>query len=582
MKLLTHLILALILFKTDITHAQESKSNSLDSISRKVTYWWDTNGDSALKYLKEGKALALKLGDQDRVANFNFDLGGLYFKMNDFDMAARYILQAGKYYDSLGDKDVRAKVNSALSSCLFMAGDIEGSKRYLWVALDHARNATDTIFIQECHCNMGIMLLEQKRYDSSLRYFREAVRWTGTDSTFYYRGLAHEGRVLELLGQPGAAVEPLKNAIGFARRARHMEMLYNMYNYLGTSLAGLGLYTEALSAIDSGIAIRERNFFGEVDQKQLLQKARILKGKGDDPEAFSAYEEYIRIGDSLNIVKARQVSKNLAVRYDTDLKEKEIRVLSKEKEIKDEKLRQQKILALSILLISGLILASVFMFYRFRIKAVKAEAERANLEMKLYSLRSQINPHFVQNTFNLISLQLMTETDKRQTATYVRQLSGYYRKVLDVTSRSTHSLEDELEFTESYLQLQQHMVPGGLRYEIKVDNDLDITSISVPTMLLQPFVENSIKHGFIKQDADNLIQIEVGHNGSGPVVRITDNGAGLRPGEPVREGFGTRLMRQRLDIQGSGPGERISIRNLEGKQGTLVEIRLQTDNEPQG
>jgi tetratricopeptide (TPR) repeat protein len=555
--------------------SQNKDNVMLDPLSAQLRRIYGVDPDSSLRIAQKGREIAAKQGEKEKLARFNFHIGVLYFRKGNFELAERYTLEARRYYDSVGDVRVSARINAALSAYMFSRGNPGESKAYAWLALPYARSGKDPVLSAELFYNLGRAHFGNQFYDSAQYYLQEGIQWSKSDSSNHYRISTLMERAREMQGKKGVAVQPLKMAIDYARSAGDMDLLWTMYIDLGSSYQHSGLYDQAINAFDSGWAIRRRSFLGVDDDAALKMRAGLLKAKGDYAGAIRAYESYISVSDSVENAKSKALVDELLVKYEVELKQKEIEVLSKEKEIQDARLRQQRILLVSLLFLAGLVILSVLLFYRFRIKAVRLAAERVSLEMKLFSLRSQINPHFVQNTFNFIKLLLAGEQNPGLASSYVRQLSGYYRNVLDITAKNQHALEEELNFTESYLKLQQSMMPGHLEYQFDVKQDLDLTSIRVPTMLLQPFVENSIKHGFGLDRKQNRIHIEVACDENGPMVRITDNGKGLGSMDPVHEGFGTRLMRQRLEMLGGRPGENVlSIRPSNSASGTVVEIKL--------
>lgn len=119
---------------------------------------------------------------------------------------------------------------------------------------------------------------------------------------------------------------------------------------------------------------------------------------------------------------------------------------------------------------------------------------------------------------------------------YIKQLSIYFRKVLEVNSKDRHSLEDELEFTEEYLKLQQHIIKKSFQYQINIEDKFDTYSVDIPTMLLQPYVENCLKHGFEGVEYEGLIKINCKKVNGKSIIEIEDNGKGLNGNNKIKGG----------------------------------------------
>ncbi|MEM6299403.1 MAG: histidine kinase, partial [Bacteroidota bacterium] len=157
-------------------------------------------------------------------------------------------------------------------------------------------------------------------------------------------------------------------------------------------------------------------------------------------------------------------------------------------------------------------------------KYLLAEKEKTTAELKL--LKSQINPHFFFNVLSALQT-LMFEKKNEQAIDYVSGFSILMRKVLEESNKEKASLEEEIEFLKGYLTLEKLSL--DFEYEIKIEpEDLEVEDILVPTMLLQPFVENAIEHGLRKSNAPerkltvSFLEVDQ-HNLQ---VSVRDNGAG--------------------------------------------------------
>ena len=150
-----------------------------------------------------------------------------------------------------------------------------------------------------------------------------------------------------------------------------------------------------------------------------------------------------------------------------------------------------------------LLAAGIYAFITLRIRTVRrkaavaqkiTEAEKAVLEQQLKALRAQINPHFLQNTFDFLS-QTLDEQPVKRSQQVIRQLSSYLRNVLYRTDENVVTLEDELAFAEEYLAINRLLFHNRFAYAVALADDVDTFGLRLPSMLLQPILENAIKHG---------------------------------------------------------------------------------------
>ncbi len=204
-------------------------------------------------------------------------------------------------------------------------------------------------------------------------------------------------------------------------------------------------------------------------------------------------------------------------------------------------------------------------------RAIELEARLA--QAKLQALRMQINPHFLFNTFNVISS--LVHTNPRIADDMITDLSELFRVSFENSDNQEISLSRELELLRCYLAIEQRRF--GERLQIEQDVDPKILDALVPTLILQPIAENAIRHGIEPQAAvgkiairvlrdDNKIKISVSDNGKKPVVfPLTENESG-------RRGVGLANTRARLQ-QLYGKEQSLSIGQGE-LGGWTVEITL--------
>lgn len=183
-----------------------------------------------------------------------------------------------------------------------------------------------------------------------------------------------------------------------------------------------------------------------------------------------------------------------------------------------------------------------------------------NQEMQLSLLKSQINPHFLFNTLNSIST--LIGKNKVKAREMINRLSEVFRYALESYEDRQVSLADELRFTENYLNIQK--VRFGDRLNFIRDVDLDCLKMQVPPMILQPIVENSVKHGIGPKDEGGTIRITIKKNGNYVYFEIADDGLGINANKGIKE-------------HGSGVGISVSDKRLRKMYGQESRLNLEAD-----
>jgi hypothetical protein len=151
------------------------------------------------------------------------------------------------------------------------------------------------------------------------------------------------------------------------------------------------------------------------------------------------------------------------------------------------------------------------------------------LKSQLTALRAQMNPHFLYNVLNAV--QGMIYTNKKvEAGDYLGKFSDLMRKTLENSDKQRILLKQELEMLHLYLELEAVRFDGELAYEVFIDPAIDASTFELPTMLLQPFIENAIKHGLLHKKGEKKLLIRVvpapSRTDHAICVEITDNGIG--------------------------------------------------------
>src|SRR5580698_7227425 len=204
--------------------------------------------------------------------------------------------------------------------------------------------------------------------------------------------------------------------------------------------------------------------------------------------------------------------------------------------------------------------------------AAQLEAQLANA--KIAALRMQLNPHFLFNTMNSISSLMRIDIEAADSL--LEQLSSLLRMTLERRDVQLIPLHDEIEFTETYLAMQDCRYAGRVTRRLTVDPDLH--DALVPAMILQPIIENAYVHGLSKLDRGGQLSIEVLKDGEWVKALVTNSGLGLGV-EPDKQLNGHRVglanVRNRLRLH-YGDGCAFSIREIDrGRVEVAISIPLQ-------
>lgn len=198
--------------------------------------------------------------------------------------------------------------------------------------------------------------------------------------------------------------------------------------------------------------------------------------------------------------------------------------------------------------------------------AAQADVQRLAVETQLRLLQAQIEPHMLFNT--LATLHTLIEVDAPRAQTMVEQLIIYLRRTLSASRRDTSSLGDEFALLRTYLDLMSIRMGPRLHTQLHLPDEL--AALPFPPMLLQPLVENAIKHGLEPKVAGGSIVIRAELKAEQLLVSVMDSGVGLRD-EPS-DGYGLQHVRERLQALYGPRACLIVVANVDG--GTCASVSL--------
>jgi LytS/YehU family sensor histidine kinase len=242
-------------------------------------------------------------------------------------------------------------------------------------------------------------------------------------------------------------------------------------------------------------------------------------------------------------------------------------------------------LATTYLLTAILIGIFVFLYLRYRHKKKERLLiqKRKFLELETMAFRSQINPHFIFNSLSSIQHHIL-KSDPVSANAYLHKLSTLIRKTLQSSSNSTILLSEEISIIKVYLELQKLRLEEKLQYSINMSDRLFEKDLRIPSMIIQPFVENAIKHGISPdENQQGKIVINISRVSNVIVCEIEDNGVGIHTTQRMNQknahiSMGSNITERRIQAINSMQEDKVLLEIRDKKdldaaqQGTIVKI----------
>jgi ligand-binding sensor domain-containing protein len=229
-----------------------------------------------------------------------------------------------------------------------------------------------------------------------------------------------------------------------------------------------------------------------------------------------------------------------------------------------------------------LIILALFILYAI-IKASKRKLKKQKelhevnnkiAEFKLIALRSQMNPHFIFNS--LSAIQYFITTDNKDAAiNYLSKFAKLIRQILENSINTRILLTDEIDFIKCYLEIESLRFENKLEYHIAIDESIDIHNIEIPSMLIQPFIENSIIHGLMNKNGKGVLKIQLENQNNFISCTIEDNGVGRIEASKIKR---TKLIEHK-SVGMAVTHDRLEILNRDQENKVSMEIEdLYTEN----
>lgn len=445
-----------------------------------------------------------------RVLEDNKDYyNSIKYLLKAIDIAEKYNYKwIGYYYSSLatnhlnmGDRNKALAVNFQLiKDSSFMA--YEGDKVYNRIGLIHS-------------------YLQQR--DSAKYYYRKLLSLKKITNRSLFAAYVNLGDISRYEQKKDSSIFYYKKADSIAD-VHHLDIPLVTINK-GFLLQNEGQFSKAKAiyklALDSLASYNKINKDDKETYSFVYDNLIVcLKQEGNFQEALQISIEKNAFIERYNEELLAEQLSDLTIQYEVKQKDLSIANLKEKNEAQTTILQQRNIIIGGVLVL--LILGGLIGFQILRKRKMTHQFKITNLEQRL--LRSQLNPHFLFNALNkVVSLSSLKS---EQTTPYTLKLSRLLRSILKNSREDFISLQDELDTVKDYLELQSEF-SEKFTYSITVDDTLDIEDLFIPPMFIQPFIENSIQHGFKGKKGEKIeVLIKFGKHKKTIHCAIKDNGVG--------------------------------------------------------
>jgi len=413
---------------------------------------------------------------------------------------------------------------------------------------------------------LGVLYSYNHNQDSAKLYFKKAIQRFNfgtkdgytlkpaflTSKSLAYANLANTYKNLQ---QIDSAIYYVKIKQEILKRIKGEKLFYKAYNniYYNRDEAFLLLQD---NKPDKAIHILRSNL--DSLQKDQSSDRAFKELKTDLYDLLAeAYEQKKNYKEAISILKNKNDFIN---KFDENKRAYQLQQLNTEYELREKEsqievaelksLDQENSLVLKNTYIFGLIGLLIILIITSLLfsKQRKLQNKYNQIILNQRLLRSQMNPHFVFNALNTTAVLVTKES--RHTLPYIHKLSSLFRSMLETSREEFISMNDEVKMVTDYLDLESNF-SENFNYSLKIQNDIEVDEIFIPPMFIQPFVENSIKHGVSSIEKKGEVELDFSLLKKEKLLRciICDNGIGLKENEnEIHKSMSSAIIKERLEI----------------------------------
>jgi tetratricopeptide (TPR) repeat protein len=513
----------------------------------------------ALELRMKSNRIYVSLNEKKMLAAGYTWIGNIYKDEGKYTLALENYIKALKIYEEeKNENDLGYPLINISSVYRFM-------KQYS-LARSYALEAKSKFIKANNQKGVGVSLYrlalinnEEKDFDSSVKYLKEAKLIFEEIQDIYFQSLVNIllGTTHRSLGQNEIALKYFNDALPIVLQIGDKALISNVFQNIGTVFNDKGDFLKALEYMH-----KSEKILGEINDKNAMRELDCnfieLYSRINQPDLVMKYlNNYRQLSDTIFNKQNNQAIAEMQTKYEAEKKDKEIIALNLEKDRKS---------FLIYSLVFGLIASTIILllsFINYRNKKRKeravldqraAELSRQVCEYDMKALRSQMNPHFIFNCVDSIE-RLLDNAKIEESKWSLSNFSSLTRTVLENSMKREIPLDEEVDVLKIYMDLENVRFRNPFTYNILIQSGVDAKTTLIPPLILQPFVENSIKHGFRDTEKSGHLKIEIWKENEFLICVVEDNGVGRKKHLTIKplsgfkkESMGIKLTGERLRL----------------------------------
>jgi tetratricopeptide (TPR) repeat protein len=520
---------------------------------------------------------------EDKVWLALFD-GWYNFRMGNFTKAIESFETARLKAQKMGVNEVEADAYLGLGRVYYNLGDLHmeaTNYEYYLDLVDIGRHRRLVFIIMN---RLGDVQREQEKFDEGIKTYNRLIKLAieAGDSLRVANTLNRIAWGYYQKGDLESSLEVYLEDLDLSKQIKHKNLIVNCLGNIGNIYRDWNYYEKAIEYYNLSIEVSK-----EIDDYYNLawlykDISAMYANMGRFEKAYDHFMLHSAYNDTLMSKDYNKRILEAQTRYEREKSEKELAQL-------EISLQRNRYFIWGFGGISIVVIIIAILLIRAGRLRSKQRLEAMNLRISSLTqknLRTQMNPHFIFNTLNSIQYYVF-QNDRKASNDYMSKFAQLIRKTLENSEHPAIPIDEEIDALKLYLELESLRFKKKFDWTIEIDEDIDTYMYKIPTMLIQPFVENSIGHGLMNKDGKGYINIDLKLEKDCILCSIEDNGVGRKKAMEIKNGkkenhksLGTSITESRLKLVNSLYGKSMKVEYTDLKDedgnasGTRVVIRI--------
>jgi two-component system, LytTR family, sensor kinase len=581
-----------------------------------------TDLKKAEKLIAELALLLKKINSQDILFQYYLSKAAIENQKYQYQNAIEYFEKALEIVENVGDATQQAETYIDYAGTCINTNRMELAESFLQKSKKRIKLLDNKKLIARMICREGYLKLHYGHYSEAIELFLKAQKITDSfqqpiepkDAYFTMLVQSGLGKIYERNDEKEKSVEAYQRVIDMCEITGMKSRMAWHYLNLGNAFLALEQLSDAEHHFNQAVLYNDDlNKQARASAYANLGFCKFLKNEYDEAlELFSMAEKQFDDPYNLSIIESRKGSVYMVSQSYENALSHFLQALRYAKSIDDY--RQISSVCKEIAeLYAGIedyknayayqnlhhtfaeryleqvnIRQQMELQIKYEAEKKQQQAKMAQLQatqLQLKALRAQMNPHFMYNALNSIQ-HFITLHDAASAAKYLAKFANLMRKSLEYSDLEVISLEKEIEFLRDYLIINEKLrFEDLLKFEITIDDEIEEDIIGVPTMIIQPYVENAIEHG-LRSRKKGLVKIEFFLQDEETILCVVeDNGIGRKKARALQlkdqayhnhKSMGTSITEKRLQLLHNQTSNKVFVKtiDLEKPSGTRVEISI--------